>query len=102
MADGSEDDWLRSLLHTSSLLFNRSFYVKVSLKHRSRETRIKWLFRFAPEKLGRFEKQCKDLSAFQNEIFFFQFPPAEKLVRSPVVFALRQCFPTFFGSRHPY
>jgi len=31
MAHGREDDWILPLLHSSSLLFNRSFYVKVSI-----------------------------------------------------------------------
>ncbi len=30
MAHGREDDWILPFLHSSSLLFNRSFYVKVS------------------------------------------------------------------------
>ena len=33
-------------------------------QYRSRETRINWLFQFAPEKLGRFENLGKNHSAF--------------------------------------
>ncbi len=31
MADGREDDWILSLIHSSSVLFNCSLYVEVSI-----------------------------------------------------------------------
>ncbi len=49
------------------------------------ETRIELLFQFAPEKLGRFEKHCKNLQIFKRAIFF-RICPVSKLVRSPVVY----------------
>ena len=58
------------------------------IQHRSRETRMNWLFKFAQEKLGRFENLCRYLSIFKTD-YFFQFSPAGKLVQSPVVYATR-------------
>ena len=52
------------------------------LKLLQRETRINWVFQFAPEKLGHFEKLGKNLSVFLKRAIFFQFSPEAKFVRS--------------------
>ena len=49
------------------------------------KTRNNWIFQFDPEKLGRFEKHCKDILVFQNGLFF-PIHPAGKPVRSSVVY----------------
>ncbi len=40
-------------------------------------TRINLLFQFAPEKLGRFERQCWNFLAFQNVLFFSNSPKSQ-------------------------
>ncbi len=55
------------------------------LYHRSWETRLNLLFQFAPEKLGRFERQCWNFLTFQNGLFFL-FRLRAKFVRFPVVY----------------
>ncbi len=75
--------WL-AVWSISPTFFEQLFRTKII---RASFRKLGLLFQFALEKLGRFEKHCRNLLVFKRSIFFNR--PIAKLVRSPVVDGLK-------------